>query len=436
MKPKVYTNNIAIERVILGSVLLDNFSFNKIEGFIVEQDFYTIPHQIIFTTMSEMLNSNDVVDLETLSHCLLKKGKLEQVGGPPYLMDLLEATPTSQVITRYSEILKENSNQRKVIKYCQNTFDEWEKLNPENLMSGFEELMTGIQEDKQQKEIFIASDLQKQINEIHETGGLLTGVNTPWSNLSKICRFRKGLFTVITGAPSSGKSTILDNIILHLAETYEWRTVIFSPENYPLGFHISSFIEKYSGYPMKDQYNEKISIRAVETAMEFLSEYIIFLQPQKTPTIEKLFALTKTIMKKQKVDSLVIDPYNMLNHPRDTRTAETEYIGVFLRKIREFSRANGIHTFIVAHPRKLQKRRDGNFEVASAYDISSSANWFNAADYILSVWRDLIKTEEPTRVYVQKVKFKELGCPGHAKLKFNEVDGKFSDYFDQGAYPY
>ena len=40
--------------------------------------------------MLEMFDKNERIDLITLSESLLKSGNLEIIGGPPYLMDLME----------------------------------------------------------------------------------------------------------------------------------------------------------------------------------------------------------------------------------------------------------------------------------------------------------------------------------------------------------
>lgn len=430
MKSKVYPSNEPAERSVIGSVLFDNSSFNKIEGFIDKEDFYNKNNKIVFDNISEMINEESFVDLVTLAEYMEKNGSLTTIGGPDYLMGILNDVPTAQAIIHHADILKEKSNQRKVIKHTQNIIDQWETIKPLELFTGFEDLMAKISEGKREKEIFYPQDLSRELREIQETGGLLSGVDTPWENMSRIYRIRKGLFTVITGSPGSGKSTLLDNIIVYLTGAEHWRTVIFSPENYPLGFHLSSFIEKYIGTPISSQYNGQMIDSDMEKALNFFNDHLVLLQPRITPTIEHIFSLVKTIMKKSKVDCLVIDPFNMIDNPKDNRMSETESIGIFLRKVREFARKHDIHIFVVAHPRKLLKKRDGNYEPAVAYDINGSAHWFNAADYILSVWRDLVNPENPTKVFLQKVRFRQLGKTGCAKLKFDPVCGKYHDFFD------
>lgn len=435
MKSKVYPSNEAAEIIVLGSVLFDNSSFNKIEGFISKEDFYNKNNKIVFEVISEMLNKELFVDLVTLSDYMEKTGSIATIGGPAYLMGLMEETPTATAIVHYADILKDKSNQRKVLKHTQNIIDQWETIKPLKLFTGWEKLMAEISESKREKEIFYPEELKEEIKEIMEEGGILSGLSMPWENLSRLARLRKGLFSVVTGSPGSGKSCFVDNIILYMADYHDWNTVIFSPENHPLELHLSGLIEKYIGIPVSGRNNERVDTSAIKIAMDFINEHIVFLKTRKTPTIEHLFSLAKTVMKKKRIDCIVIDPYNMIDNPRDPRITETESIGKFLVKVKNFCAKHDIHIFIVAHPRKLMKMKSGNHVPAVAYDINSSAHWFNIADYIFSIWRDLVEKDQPVKVFVQKVRYRHLGSTGCAKLMFNHSSGRYEDYFNTDEYP-
>jgi replicative DNA helicase len=370
MTSKVYPHNEEAEITVLGSVIFDNSSFNKIEGYLQKDDFYNKNNKIVFDNMSEMLNNELLVDLVTLADYMDKNGSLGTIGGSPYLMDLIESAPTAIAIIHHADIVKDKSNQRKVIMHMQNIINQWETIKPLKLFTGFENLMAEISEGRREKEIFYPEELKEEIKEIIEEGGILSGLSMPWENLSRLARLRKGLFSVVTGSPGSGKSTVVDNIILYMADSHNWNTVIFSPENNPLELHLSGLIEKYIGIPVSGDNIGQVDTGAIKIAMDFINEHIVFLQTRKTPEIEHLFSLVKTIMKKKKVDCMVIDPYNMINNPRDPRVNETESINKFLVKIKNFCWKYDIHILIVAHPRKLLKKKDGNYEPAVAYDIS------------------------------------------------------------------
>jgi twinkle protein len=111
----------------------------------------------------------------------------------------------------------------------------------------------------------------------------------------------------------------------------------------------------------------------------------------------------------------VIDPWNEVEHLFNG-LSETQYISQELTKIRRFARLNGIHIWIVAHPTKLQKNSQGKYDPPTMYDISGGAHWRNKADNGICVYRDFETNQ--TEIIVQKIRFKEIGKLGSAKLKY------------------
>jgi twinkle protein len=73
----------------------------------------------------------------------------------------------------------------------------------------------------------------------------------------------------------------------------------------------------------------------------------------------------------------------------------------------------------VAHPQKLYRDKDsGNYPVPTLYDISGSANWRNKADNGIVIWRDFSNAQTPVEVHSQKIRFRQIGKLGVAKLAY------------------
>jgi twinkle protein len=108
----------------------------------------------------------------------------------------------------------------------------------------------------------------------------------------------------------------------------------------------------------------------------------------------------------------------------DRSESETQYISKFLDKLANFARINGVLVFLVAHPRKMTNKKDAPalFEIPTLYDISGSANFYNKADYGLTVYRNW--SECVVTVIVQKVKFKHWGPGGSIDFCYNTVNGR------------
>jgi twinkle protein len=99
-----------------------------------------------------------------------------------------------------------------------------------------------------------------------------------------------------------------------------------------------------------------------------------------------------------------------------------------LGKIRRFARRNGVHVWIVAHPQKLIKDKDtGKYKPPTMYEISGGANWRNKADVGICVHRPDM-TNDITEIYIQKVRFREIGKLGAVQFRYARETGNYTDF--------
>ena len=123
---------------------------------------------------------------------------------------------------------------------------------------------------------------------------------------------------------------------------------------------------------------------------------------------------------------------NELDHSRPNNQTETEYISSALTKIRQFARTYKVHVWLVAHPAKLYKDKDGKYPVPTPYDISGSAHYRNKADNAITVWRNVGHDDQTVSdIHVQKIRFKEVGKVGLVSLRYDPISGDFIDDIDQ-----
>lgn len=256
--------------------------------------------------------------------------------------------------------------------------------------------------------------------------GFEAGKPTGWESLNNIYTVRQKEFTVITGIPSHGKSSWLDHLIVNLAKNFKWAFGIFSPENFPFERHIAKLCEIYIGKPFDTGYNGAMSEDELADAVQWCNNYFHFLLPgdEQDQTLDNILSLAKASIFKDGIKGLVIDPWNEIEHEVG-RDSETVYISKALSKIRKFCRVGNIHTWLVAHPTKLAKGKDGKYPKPNLYDISGSAHFYNKADNGIVVYRDF--DDNSTEVCVPKVRFKEIGKPGKRKLFYDVANGRYHE---------
>jgi len=115
---KVPPQNVDAEQAILAGALINNDAMNQIVDVLSAEDFYKEAHVYIYAGMIELYNSNEPIDLITLSQLLKEKGLLEKSGGPDYLASLVDAVSTSAGILYHAEIVRDLAVRRRLISQC------------------------------------------------------------------------------------------------------------------------------------------------------------------------------------------------------------------------------------------------------------------------------------------------------------------------------
>src|SRR5258708_2151651 len=226
--------------------------------------------------------------------------------------------------------------------------------------------------------------------------GLPRGSSTGWRAVDRHYTVGPSQWTVITGIPNHGKSEWLDALLVNLLDRpldgKPWKFLICSPENWPLQVHESKLLEKVIG----KRFGEGPSTRMTEAelrdaAEKIMSKRFTFAELDEGETFPDLLIGVREFAaaSKRHQVGIILDPWNQLEHCRPARLSETEYISEALSAAIRITRSTGAHLFIVAHPAKLFRDKEGNRPVPTPYDISGSAHWFNKADNCITVWRNV-----------------------------------------------
>lgn len=258
------------------------------------------------------------------------------------------------------------------------------------------------------------------------TNGMPRGASTGWFALDPLYRVHKAQLNIVTGIPGSGKSEWLDAMAVNLLRSEGWHIAFFSPENRPEEYHCVKHLEKMTG-------TKFIGGKLSGAAFTDHQEHVRFVGCSSQPTLESILDDAKVLALNMadgfpKLDMLVLDPWNEIEHRRPHGLSETEYISDTLSKLKHFAHFYDVAVFLVAHPAKMTKDKNtGLYPCPTPYDISGSAHWRNKADACIAVHRPDL-TSDTVEVHVQKVRFRHVGrAGGPVVLQWDRECGKFSD---------
>jgi len=267
------------------------------------------------------------------------------------------------------------------------------------------------------------------------------GETTGISEVDKAWTWRGGEVNLWTGYQNEGKSLFLNQLCLIRAILSGIKVAVFSPENFPLDDFYNDLIETYIGKSCDPFYsNNYMTESEYKEAMNFIKDYFFVIYPDKDFKIQTIFDKAKYLVKKHGVRTLVIDPYNTIEHLMNNGEREDLYISRFMTQLKRFSIENDLSVNLVAHQVTPQKndKDGGRYFRPELNRIKGGGTFADKADNVLYVWRPnrALNFKDPDVVFgSQKIKKQKLvGVPQNVdQITFNVRDQR---YYFNGVSPF
>jgi len=248
-----------------------------------------------------------------------------------------------------------------------------------------------------------------------------------WPRFNELYRVGDGHLTIVTGTPGAGKSAFLAALLSYVAQNDpSWSFAFFSPEQMPAQEFFEALVALRLGRSI-----ETVTHEAFLDAMGWVNAHFI-LQAPEGRSLSEIMELARVCVLRHGIKGVVIDPWTEVETTRLPGMNESEHIGLSLSRIRAFGQIHRAHMWVVAHPTKPDRMNSD--KPIGPYDISGSANWFNKADAMLSVFRrDRTESTSPVDVLVQKTRFKAFGRNGTASFGFDLASGRYYEIGETAA---
>jgi len=236
--------------------------------------------------------------------------------------------------------------------------------------------------------------------------GFKPGYQVGLENFDKIFSTYTSQFITVTGIPSSGKSDFVDQMCVGYNRNYGWKTAFASPENKPNYLHAHKLIRKtWEGMPTKDD----VGTSKWKQVTDHINDNYFFIDMDRY-TLDDVLKKGGELVKRKGIKCLVIDPYNKVRDTNCKTEDVNRYTMEYLTKIEVFAKKYDVLVFIVAHPTKMYKDKDGQIEEPTMYNIKGGGEWYDASYHGILVHRDY--DAKTVKAKVLKVKFQNLGENG------------------------
>jgi replicative DNA helicase len=230
-------NNLEAERSVLGAVLLDNNALNAAIENLRADDFFLDQHRRVFTQMIALSESQQAIDLITLTEELHRHGDLEAAGGAPYLASLADGLPRVSNIEHYARIVKEKALLRNLIHATHNiqqrAFEGEDGADA--VLDNAESSIFALAEDRVRVGLLPIKDIVRdnfeRLEKIFREGKSITGVSSGYAELDKLTSgLQPSELLILAARPSQGKTALALNLAENIGIRAGLPVAIFSLE--------------------------------------------------------------------------------------------------------------------------------------------------------------------------------------------------------------
>ena len=265
------------------------------------------------------------------------------------------------------------------------------------------------------------------------------GTTTYIDAIDKAWTWRNGEVNIWTGYQNEGKSLFLNQLATLKAVFDGWKFAIFSPENLPLNDFFNDIIEMYIGRSSDPYHNSlQMSLEEYNEAMDFVNKHFFLIYPKKDFQLNSIFERAKFLVKTKGIRSLIIDPYNVVQHKMRSGEREDLYISRFMSELKRFALDQNISVHLVAHQVTPQKDNDGRYIKPDVNRIKGGGTFADKADNVMFIWRPDRALEYSSTLVTfgsQKIKKQKLvGIPQEiTDISFNVKEQR---YYYNGKTPF
>jgi len=436
---KLPPQNIEAEQSVLGGILIENESINKVMEILTADDFYRDAHRKIFNALINLSERDEPADLITVKNELQKTNQLDSIGGASYITSLMDSVPTAANIEYYAKIVKEKAILRNLIQTSTEiiTKSYEDREDVEELLDEAERGIFQISENRVRPSFYpikkIVKDSFEIFQRLYEKKELVTGVPSGFKELDRYTAgFHASDLIIVAGRPSMGKTALCLNLAQHAAIENKITVGIFSLEMSKEQLVIRMFCSeaRVEGNRLRTGFLTESDWPKLTIAAGNLSEAPIFIDDTPALSVLELRAKARRLKSEHGLGMLIID-YLQLMRGRSRVESRQQEISEISRSLKALTKELNIPVIAVSQLSRKTEERTGNRPQLS--DLRESGAIEQDADLILFLYRDEVynrSEDNPNKGKAELIIGKQRNGPiGKIELAFFDKFTTFKELY-------
>ena len=393
--------NMEAEQAVLGSALIDGESVGEAAQILKPDDFYFSANKFIFQAVMDLFNANQAIDFVTISEQLKINNKLDAAGGIDYLKKLSVSVPTTQNVKYYSDIIREKSILRMLIRQAESiskmAYSEQDTVS--QVLERSEQMIFDISSSREQTDIVHISDvLQSSYDEMARNAGNkggITGIPTGFEELNKRTGgFHGGELIIIAGRPGMGKSAFAVNIAEYVSINLGKTVAIFNLEmpREQIVNRILCSQALVSNGRIRTGTMEPDDWEKICNVADTIAKAPIYIDDSASITVSQIRAKCRRLKQTKNLDMIVIDYLQLMQGSGRSESRQQE-ISEISRSLKVLAKELDIPVIALSQLKRESEGQKGKKPILS--DLRESGAIEQDADMVMFLFRNYYYSKNP-----------------------------------------
>ena len=404
--------NFDAEIAVIGCLLWDNKSYEKIADFLIEDHFIDLNNKNIFKTIKRLLDKNILVTPITLKNYLEENDK-DSFDNYTYLNQIKDSAPSTQNAYQYARLLYDLHIKRSLIgigkNIIQDTISNEEDLEGINLIENAENDLYNLSQtgSSDRKYSLFGESLKKAIDIIDQSfkrEGKIAGLPSGLKDLDKkLGGFHNSDLIIIAGRPSMGKTALGTNIAFNAAKKFKEKEDEFGNKTTIDGGKIAFFSlemsseqlatrvlaeqSKISSDKMRKAELNKEDFKKIAKVSSELENLNLVIDDNPILTIPSLRARARRLKRLYDIDMIIIDYLQLMSGSQNVKNdGRVQEISEITRGLKAIAKELNIPIIALSQlSRQVEQREDKRPQLA---DLRESGTIEQDSDVVMFIFRE------------------------------------------------
>ena len=230
-------HDAAAEQAIIGSMLIDPACVPDVINKVRAEEFYIQTNREIFETIFSMFSFGKEIDPVTVMDQMKVRGVYREGTTQPYLMEVMNLTPTAANVLKYAAIVRDQA----LLRNLQKAADEIQSLVAEgtgeadSVLEAAERKIYQLRQGRNvgglQPVSMVIQRVYTALSDAAVNGGGIPGLSTGMPDLDQVTMgLKKGELILIAARPGQGKTSMALNLARYIGEHSGQTVAVFSLE--------------------------------------------------------------------------------------------------------------------------------------------------------------------------------------------------------------